>query len=718
MLSSARPFRSLFHVARAAALATCAALPLACSDAPDGAAFVDLSALPVEALGESAPEYAVQGGWLTHTQTLEPGEWTPGPLPNIRQVSLVVAGNAESADPQVPHRLEPREPGTSFTPVPFTHNLIKEDGFEPGMFTVVGRHLFLCDPTGALSAEPLVYTASFPGVEHGRFTLGGITASGWLLTQGQGVAVQVPPLAGPADLSFGVWAYGSPELAGAMTYAVELDGEEIFREVLPADVVGELRTRSVELGTGGGGELRLRVEGGGGLLAVGAPRLVTRAYLEEQERGDGRPDLVLFVADTFRADNLALHGGDPRWTPTLNAWAEEGLAFERAAATAAWTLPSQASMFAGVYPYQHGAVASSLRLPDELTTLTEQLRDAGYRTIAVTDGIYLTQRFGLAQGFETFVQFSPTKDFAGSTLRALESLLAADDGRPVFLYVQTYYTHTPYEVSEATRAAFPQLFPADAPAEHRDWLLLQEHMKAELAQWLRGELGDADLEPSRRALEALYRGGVHDFDQWFGEVLALFERHGLDDAYVLLTSDHGEAFGEHETLYHGDSVHEEEVHVPLVLRGPDIEPSVHREPVSLIDLAPTFAHLADVPVAPAWVGESLLAEDRAARPFGTFTNSPRDRHLARPFALYDGTRKVFGSAVSEELTEWPTAGYDLATDPGETAPVGPDAWPGTVGTAWRAEVEAWLRPLGPVRSLELSETERSNLEAMGYMGDD
>ena len=712
------PFRGFARALTAGSLAVLAALPLACGDAPDGPAFVDLSALPTESVGEPSTKYVVRGEWLTHTQTIAPDAWTAGPLPGVRQALLIVSGNAESADPAVPHQLEATTGDATYTPVPFIQRQALKNAFDPGTFTVVGDYLFLVDPTGALSADPLVYTAFFPKVERGRFTLGGITSSGWIMSEGEGVLVDVPALAGPADLSFGVWAYGSAELVGAMTYTVELDGEEIFREDLPAGRDGKLSTRSVELESSGGGELRVRVESGSGMLAIGAPRLVTRAYLEEQSTGAGRPDLVLFVVDTYRADNLALHGGDPRWSPILNAWAAEGLAFERAASTAAWTLPSQASMFSGVYPFQHGAVASSLRLPDELTTMTEQLRDAGYRTIAVTDGIYLTERFGLAQGFETFVQFSPTKDFAGSTLSAIESLLAADDGRPTFLYVQTYYTHAIYEVSDATRAEFPDLFPADTPPENLDWALLDKRIRAELEAVERGELDAADLEPTWRALEALYRGGVRDFDHWFGEVLELFEANGFGDAHIVLTSDHGEAFGEHDTLYHGHSVHEEEVHVPLILHGPTIEAGVRSTPVSLVDLAPTFAHLADVPVAPAWVGESLLAEDRTERPFGAFTSNSRNRHEVRPFALYDGTRKVFGAALSEELREWPTTGFDLASDPGETAPVGPDAWPGTIGTQWREQVESWLQPIGPVRSLELSETERSNLEAMGYMGDD
>lgn len=686
----------------------------ACGEPPPD--LVQLGSAPITANPTASQTMSSAGEWFQIFQTIEPDEWTPGPLPGVRAVRLVAEGNARSTDPSIPHRLAAPDGSSEFQPVLWSASLLTQSDFPVGAFTVVAGDLYVADPTGELTAKPLRYTGFFPQLEAGRFSLGGVTSTGWLMTKGDAVVLDAPDMDGPADLFFGVWAYGTLEKAGEATYAITLDGEVVHRETLAPDIYGRLGARRVALDLDGGGELAVRVEGGKGLLAIGAPRIVRSAWRAEREGEHKRQDLVLFVADTFRADNMQLHGGDPRWTPVLNEWAAGGRAYTAARATAPWTLPSHASMLTGLYPFQHGAISNITRISDELTTLAESLRAAGYRTIAVTDGIYLTEAYGMTQGFETFVAFLPSHEFEATTLTTIRELLKEDDGRPVFLYVQSYYAHTPYEPRAETRAKFPDLFDPELPPEAWEWRTIDAQLRPELKQFVSKQEASPEGRAILERIEALYRGGSHELDAWFGAVLDALDTAGYGDAVIAFTSDHGEAFGEHRTIYHGDSVHEEEVHVPLVLRGPGIAAGVVDGAVSLVDLAPTFAHLADIPPAPAWIGESLLAKNRSARPIGTFSTNQTGLVPHKPFAIYVDERKVIGMTNEGALEDGIEEAYTIASDPAELRSLATSDWARAVLEEWRAELDAWLDPRAKSPWLELSPTELENLEAMGYFG--
>ena len=365
-------------------------------------------------------------------------------------------------------------------------------------------------------------------------------------------------------------------------------------------------------------------------------------------------------------------------------------------------------MLTGLYPYQHGATHLSTKLPTNLPTVAERLRDSGYRTVAIIDGLFLSPQYGVDRGFEVFIEHGQDKAFDLTTLSSLRAVLERDDGRPLFLFVQSYNVHTPYVVQPATLAAFPDLFDPSVPVEQWSWeAIAARHTSAP------EDMSAAEKQAVGIELEPLYRGGVHDFDAWFGELLAALQTAGMDNLVLILTSDHGEAFGEHGALLHGDTVYQEEVHVPLVMHGPGLPAALRTEPVGLIDLAPTLLELANVSTPRDWVGRSLLDAARPATPFATFATSKDEEE--RPFEVYFEAHKVLGQTRKGELTTIALEGFHLDTDQTEQQPE--SLTPATSPLAKLGALIQWLTPRSVAEQIEASAEHRARLRAMGYFGD-
>ena len=194
--------------------------------------------------------------------------------------------------------------------------------------------------------------------------------------------------------------------------------------------------------------LTFEVEGDPGVTAILDPVV---GPLEVGDYGDrpwedAAPDIVVFLADTFRADNLAAWGGAPDVAPNTNALAEASVRFLETRATSVWTLPTHASMFSGLFPLQHGAITSETKLSPDLLTIAEHLAAHGYRTGAITEGAFVSRTYGLDQGFAWFEERTATERPYPLTLAGALDFLDADDGRPVFLFVHTYRVHAPYRI--------------------------------------------------------------------------------------------------------------------------------------------------------------------------------------------------------------------------------------------------------------------------------
>ncbi len=510
---------------------------------------------------------------------------------------------------------------------------------------------------------------------------------------------------------------------GELVIRIELDGEELLA-LTEADLSRPLsRWHALALPPDGrrGAHLSFSVAGRAAaqawfLAPLIGPDPVGRAG--QRPWKERRPDVVLFLADTFRADNLESYGGTGDLTPNLDGLAWRSRCFLRAWSVATYTLPAHVSLFSGLFPLQAGIATKESRLPDELVTLAECLAAQGYRTGAVTDGGYVSPAFGLDRGFEYFDEHRSTLE--GTFQRALD-FLAADDGRPVFLFVHTYRVHGPYEVSEETRASHGKSLgiagTIDEVMRELRELAAARGLPPEGPGHYPEEIDPVEAEALVRRFRAQYLGGVVDLDRGFGAFLAELERRGLlDSGYLIFTSDHGEAFAEHGELGHWKTVFEEQTRIPLLLAGRGIEPALVEEPASLVDLPVTVVRLCGARPPPSWPGSSLLAlpEDRPIFSFQCERDDP-----GSTLAIVSGGKKLIGFERPGALRAGELRGaYDLVLDPREQQDLAASGqgWPAELLRRLAPTVEPLLAPVSGSQAAELDPSKIQELEGLGYGG--
>ncbi|MGH9673354.1 MAG: sulfatase [Bryobacteraceae bacterium] len=468
------------------------------------------------------------------------------------------------------------------------------------------------------------------------------------------------------------------------------------------------------------------------------PRLPTRAASPSSGS-----NVILLVMDAARADHLSVYGYHRDTTPNLKRFAGEATLYRRAIASGDMSLPSHASMFTGQYPSRHGAHNT---LPDhpvgrplsaDAITLAERLRGAGYRTAAVTANFaYVNRAFGLHQGFEVWddrrlaiTAHSWEKHYLRGGVRAIlrafrpvEYLLISHRGAgqinssvfalledlrartPFFLFVNYMDTHDPYHPPEPFLSRFGAQMDPD---------------------WRNGFDGPDMIVPSRRRMSARLREQlVARFDASIAyldfEIARLFDRlkHlGLyDNSVIIVTSDHGETFGEKDLYGHGLSVIQSLVHVPLIIRYPG-----GRHTGAIDDLAghadifPTVLPLAGLAAGNA-DGVNLLdpmaRRDRfivaESHPFqALYDFSPRFRRVER--AVFQSDRKLLlGANGVREM-------YDPWRDPHESRNLYDPADP--VARQMERALSDWLaRNARPrTRSAPLDRKTIERLRALGYI---
>ncbi|MFC1596976.1 sulfatase [Planctomycetota bacterium] len=275
-----------------------------------------------------------------------------------------------------------------------------------------------------------------------------------------------------------------------------------------------------------------------------------------------RPNVVLIVLDTVRADHLSCYGYHRQTTPNIDAFAARSRVYDNVLSPGGWTLPSHASLFTGLPISAHGTRWWHQTLEPRFETLAGKLLADGYQTAGLSSNEgFVSARCGLDRGFEHFEAFDCFKDGLGGAAHRLQPRLAEwfarqyDGRRPFFLFLNYMEAHDPYL----------------APTEHLEWASPETRQK-----WKKGVaslmeefmyLGrDAPTRDELLEVEGLYDSALHYLDAWVGEFLDFLETSGLaENTLVLITSDHGEHFGEKRRLLHWLSLYEPVVRVPLIL---------------------------------------------------------------------------------------------------------------------------------------------------------
>jgi arylsulfatase A-like enzyme len=392
---------------------------------------------------------------------------------------------------------------------------------------------------------------------------------------------------------------GRVEVFAAAAAAHEALDDAVIAQVEPVVPLAWSETRAALPKATAPRPLRIatRALAGGGTVAFAVEPIVTR-------QARPRPNVVLYLVDTLRADALDLSAPDTSRTPNFAALAARGTVFADVLAPAPWTLPTVVSLFTGRDPTRHGVVTGQEMLPPDVETLATRFRAAGHRTAAFSTNPYVSSRHGMHRGFEAFGRvFAPggphgvengmtsalVSDFAVPWIRA-----HADE--PFFLYLHVMDPHQPYtpRLPAEDLAARLGLALADPrwplvrfPSEGRSpaaWSDLDRMAPAQAGEIVAG---------SRQ----LYAETVVGCDREFGRLWQAIEAAGLaDDTVVVVTADHGEEFLEHGLTGHGHALYDELLRVPLLVAHPTLIPRTRRvaAPVSLTELSPWLLHVAGV----------------------------------------------------------------------------------------------------------------------------
>lgn len=274
------------------------------------------------------------------------------------------------------------------------------------------------------------------------------------------------------------------------------------------------------------------------------------------------PNVILVVLDTVRADHLGCYGYERGTSPSVDAFARGATLYTRAMAVSPWTVPTHASYFTGLYPFEHGARTYKNRLPREIVyplhtnhiTLAEILRIEGYRTAAfVANAGYLSPYFQMDQGFDSYVYEALHSDRLNE--RVFEWLDDRGEER-FFLFVNYIDAHRVYNT-----APRPGLL--ETPAVQDKGELLNELVKRVLPA---EEPVPADL--AQKVMDQ-YDTAIANVDEAFGAFLDRLRAMDLYDAsLIIVTSDHGEFFGEHHLVEHSKDIYQETLWVPLLIKAP------------------------------------------------------------------------------------------------------------------------------------------------------
>jgi arylsulfatase A-like enzyme len=432
--------------------------------------------------------------------------------------------------------------------------------------------------------------------------------------------------------------------------------------------------------------------------------------------------IVLISLDTLRPDHLGTYGHVRDTSPVLDALADRGVVFEDASSTSPWTLPAHASMLTGLYPSQANVRRSPERLPESIPNLAVQFRDAGYRTVGIASNLWFTIGW-LSQGFDEWENLddeiadllhgieNPTEQTPEGlseqiTQLGLKALNTRRD-RPLFLFLHYFDIHSDYvSLPEFEGLFLPSDFRSKSRVDGSTRLL--KRIKA-------GEVVLNDRE--REELRILYDAGIRQLDDRLAPLFDWIEEEvGWKQALVVVTSDHGEAFFEHdENVSHGDAHYQEQMRVPMIMAGGGLPAGLRvTVPVSIVDIAPTLLGAAGIPPA-----NPLPGYDLARRWQNGDVPGPSRAIYAQSAPAVNGDwlravrRGRYKLIMNTKLGTREL--YDLTADPAETQNL-VESRPDLTGELAALLDDFERRHPDPEREpeFEIDEATRERLRALGY----
>ncbi len=344
--------------------------------------------------------------------------------------------------------------------------------------------------------------------------------------------------------------------------------------------------------------------------------------------------IIIITIDTLRSDRLNVYGDGSYLTPNIDWLAEQGVVFEHCYSQIPLTGPCHISLMTSLYAHEHGGIRNTFRVSPNAMTLPEILSEHGYETAAFVSGWTLKARLsGLDRGFALYddhmtdrYRMVNTQRFADETTDAVIQWLKNNESNRYFLWVHYFDPHSPYKTYNRYR-------------------------------------GFADVKPFQRTpqysgMERNYRTEIAFTDRHLGRFLTELQRlNHWKDCLIVLTSDHGESFGEHNYIGHGRRVYQPGLCIPLIIRTGDdrIMNKISSMKTQIVDIMPTVLDLAGIPLdLEKWKGDSLTP---------CLYLNPENQTLPERkifFETYPGALKFVPRKLKKMVNEYPSrAGFIL-----------------------------------------------------------
>jgi arylsulfatase A-like enzyme len=430
---------------------------------------------------------------------------------------------------------------------------------------------------------------------------------------------------------------------------------------------------------------------------------------EASVRAHERPDVYFLVVDTLRADHTTIHGYSRPTTSALERFGQEAYVFEDVISPSSWTLPAVGSLMTSLYPSVHGLEGRSgkntvLELRSGALTIAEHMRDSGYRTVAIITNPWVGPESGLLRGFEEVVMGS-WKD-AAFVHRVAKSKLAQSDPRPLFLYMHYMDVHGPFnapDLGPGVLGALPEIYVREMTTGEIE----------SVPDYLRKE-GVTNLGVYVDA----YDRGIYLWDVEFGDWIDWLKKQGIfEHAIISLISDHGEEFLEHGGWNHGETLYQEQIHVPWLVRTPKGHGKrINNGRITSLDVTPTLLQLVGIPVPSEiqGIGQLPILVESSNR------------------TVFSETVVALGGVYNDDLRKTASIqrqfklivdvdhhmSFDLNSDPLEESPRTDIPFCNSelrsLTDAWQAANEVLANKMGIARKVTIDQQTMENLRKLGY----
>ena len=457
------------------------------------------------------------------------------------------------------------------------------------------------------------------------------------------------------------------------------------------------------------------------------------------------PNIIWIVLDTARRDQLSIYNDTEELTPNLDALARDAVVFNRAISSAPWTIPSHASMFTGMFPSKHAAhrgVPGGMftnPLSKENLTIAEILAERGYDTACIAANVAgLSRNFGFAQGFRYYFDGRPVvyslfwgkllgempERFRSKVLKENEICLSSEINGIVFDWLQRREAERPFFLFINYMEPHDGIEHVPEPYDSMFGFSWEEHDRV-FEGFDQGKVVRFEQEVTPEQFDMFRRmvaRRVYFMDHQIGRLFERLKTEGLyDDAFIIVTSDHGELNGEHNSFGHNTDLYNEVIWVPLIVKYPgNSKTGFSDRTVQNVDIMPELLHHLGIEIPEGVQGQPFdqITHEIIAELF----EQKKAQALLYPERYYRDLRAIYATVNGDSLKYiWASNGvlelYDMSSDPREQHNLA-EARPEVIEILDR-RLDAWLKSFTPVRStngkMKYTKEVQDRLRSLGYI---